>query len=694
MSSKTVCYIVCVALWINFNKTLSSITWRKSDVPITELEETYGAFIAYHNNTVHILGGAKSQNRLFEFPLNVEWKKKTNITFPGWQWSQSSIQIDDQLWMLPVGSKSLVIFNLNEYHITQTIQFPGSAITATCVTSYIGYILVLGGATEYWSDPNSPTSIKEFNVYNTLTKSWSYGTSLMTRNAYHSCNVVGDTIYIIGGDDGSQHLDNVEYLELMTCCSGTWQQMSHTLSQHFFRHRSIVFEEKIYVIGGSNSNDQIDIIDTVLKTISSPFTNKLIYAKQDVSAILINNIIYVFGGEPIGTTNIHYQYAAVGPTISPTINPTTAPTTHTNLPTTTPIRYPSISPILPNNTPTLLPTLSTTIYIHPIISPTSQNENNNMFYITLGVIFLMAFFSLLAFGYNKKDKSKTDDADWKVLLLLGISVGDFISDILLCLEIFSHFGDSTRNRSPNDLLLLHIAGIGPVIFIVLPYSINIYTLWTFDQFIADNKSAIIHFKQYRFLFIAIMLCTGSTYIAAALLSSKLFGFQILCSGLTKYEMSKLSKLKVFGSVLAENIPQLIILIIYAVYQAQYPSNIFTMSCILSLLSIISALLVYLMERRSANYVVAQYELEFLTNNEHQLTQTEIDQICQTKERKKALGNALGMALNIDSKLLEIGEVTIGNNGVNIKMNHYLFVDELILDKTNYLLITNLYDNNQ
>ncbi len=47
--------------------------------------------------------------------------------------------------------------------------------------------------------------------------------------------------------------------------------------------------------GPPNFIDQVDVIDTISKTISSAPTNKLIYAKSWVSAIVVENVIYVLG---------------------------------------------------------------------------------------------------------------------------------------------------------------------------------------------------------------------------------------------------------------------------------------------------------------------------------------------------------------------------------------------------------------
>eukprot|EP01084_Bolivina_argentea_P060095 109799_1 len=93
--------------------------------------------------------------------------------------------------------------------------------------------------------------------------------------------------------------------------NGVWIQMNDRLSSERYYHMSVVFEEFIYVIGGWDDNngnyiDQVDIIDTSTKTISYPPTNKLVYGNSRVSAILVENVIYVFGGYPF-TDNIHYQ---------------------------------------------------------------------------------------------------------------------------------------------------------------------------------------------------------------------------------------------------------------------------------------------------------------------------------------------------------------------------------------------------
>eukprot|EP01084_Bolivina_argentea_P252240 423336_1 len=148
-----------------------------------------------------------------------------------------------------------------------------------------------------------------------------------------------------------------------------------------------------------------------------------------------------------------------------------------------------------------------------------------------------------------------------------------------------------------------------------------------------------------------------------------------------------------GALLAENIPQFVIQIIYAIYQFKFPSNVFLMSCTCSLLSIIAGILAYLMEKRSLSYTVVQYELQIMKTNGDNLLQCEIYKISQKKECKKALTKSLANALNIDFKLLECGKVIVLHKGIVIKMVHYLFNDDL-LDQPAVAFIAYLYDSKQ
>eukprot|EP01084_Bolivina_argentea_P058140 106167_1 len=194
-------YVYIINAILILNCYASPMIWKLSNQTLSELQSTEKAFIAYHNNTVYVLGGYGSQTDKITFPLDVEWiHHETTIDFV-YQKAQSSIQINNNLWMLPFASQTINIFDLQRNVIAETVSFPGVAIEARCVTKYDQFLLVLGGADA------GLNYFTEFNIYNMLTKTWSSGTNLSLKRGFHSCNVVGDTIYVIGGYYDTTYVD-------------------------------------------------------------------------------------------------------------------------------------------------------------------------------------------------------------------------------------------------------------------------------------------------------------------------------------------------------------------------------------------------------------------------------------------------------------------------------------------------------
>eukprot|EP01083_Nonionella_stella_P225798 802449_1 len=842
--------------------TVITMTWSISTTPITDFGTVANAFIAYHNHTIQIIGGSGTENNIITFPLDLS--SITTITTDTYFGEGSSIQIDDRLWMFPDYMMQLNVFDLDQQTITDTIPFPGTGARNRCVTNYDDYIMVLGGQTKYWM-AHQTNYLTDFWIYNRTNESWFTGQSLRSARMYHSCDVVGDELFVVGGSYGDprEYLDSVEYLNISASFTDTWSTISDVLSTPKIRHRSVVFESNIYVIGGlyyvinGHYVDQVDIIDTVSKTISSPSTNQLVYAKAGVSAVFVNGFVYCFGGSPSSTSE-YYQYAAIIPTRSPSNAPTTSPTKPpTNSPTIlsdSPSNAPSNTPTMPpTNAPTIAPSTHPTIYpsnspfnaptnapthtpstppsnapsntpsnaptnapsVAPTRYPTARNEYNktldivfriwnlttenvlfvhnkdeikfhiiplietayinvpvgekyleyrqfeidinsfnynqemitinssvnykddevkrdliwlsdtkqfedtsesmlrdyyqskyvlfeanviekeeasqttvdHVFYSILAFICLMGFGSLIAFVYNKKGGTKTDDADWLILLFVGLQITDFFSDILLSNEIINEFGSSYGEKT----LLLHITGFGSILFILLPYVINIYIAFKIEKYIQDNKAASMHFKAYRSLFVFIMLVTGSSYIALLLLSSRLFALDVFNSGLSRYELRQLSTLKVYASVLTEDMPQIAIQILYAFYQGGNVSDVAVLSFTMSLLSIIAAILFYLMQRTSSNSMVVKYQIDFVKSCS--LSNEEKKQLIQKKECKEALRKSLCAALKIEDTLLEFGYITPSNNGAIINVVHFIFYTEL-QNKTATSIIMDLYDLQQ
>eukprot|EP01084_Bolivina_argentea_P306089 528848_1 len=386
-------HVIFLILWLN----VSSMTWTLSNVSISTLENTHDAFIGYYNKTMQILGGFSSRTDLLELHLDTGWNSLTTTPiYFKWEWSQSTIQIEEQLWMLPAHETYFNIFDLKQKNIVKNVSFPGVAYKNRCVTSYNQYIFIIGGV---------HGSRKEFHIYNRFTATWSMGRWLWYGRYLHSCNVVGDELYLIGGPSSN----TVEYLDLNGCCNQTlyssgiiayFQTMNDRLSSVKQQHRSVVWKQFIFVIGGYDNIggsfiDQVDIIDTISKTISYSPTNKLVYARCCVSAIVVENIIYVFGGWPLTADNMQYQYAVIptsyinqtlsnNPSKSPTLTPSTLPSINPTLypsgtPSKNPTHFPSLYPTLypskyPTLTPSTLPSINPSLY--PTLYPSGTPSKN------------------------------------------------------------------------------------------------------------------------------------------------------------------------------------------------------------------------------------------------------------------------------------------------------------------------------
>ena len=133
--------------------------------------------------------------------------------------------------------------------------------------------------------------------------------------------------------------------------------------------------------------------------------------------------------------------------------------------------------------------------------------------------------------------------------------------------------------------------------------------------------------------------TGGCYPALALVSSHCFGLNLFSSGVTKYELKKMMRIKIFNSVVLENVPQVwtslqfmhldytlnthvwLSLLSQLFFQALYASQGEVTSTVMfastaSLLSVIASILMWRIDRGQANdddLVVVQYYLNLERN---------------------------------------------------------------------------------
>ncbi len=192
------------------------------------------------------------------------------------------------------------------------------------------------------------------------------------------------------------------------------------------------------------------------------------------------------------------------------------------------------------------------------------NESTRFDYILWGLLAFIVIFAILTFCgyiYNESANSRVDDSRYYSIFVFGLHCFDLMSDIILSVEIVTIFVSSQE-----DSMLLGIAAYGCIIFIVVPYIANVIIAANIKRLIGDNYAAKIYFERYSALFIGLVVLCGGSYPVLSLLSSRVFAKELFNSGLTRYELRELTSLKIYGTIILENIPQLICQILYYLFR--------------------------------------------------------------------------------------------------------------------------------
>eukprot|EP01083_Nonionella_stella_P302511 1043272_1 len=97
------------------------------------------------------------------------------------------------------------------------------------------------------------------------------------------------------------------------------------------------------------------------------------------------------------------------------------------------------------------------------------------------------------------------------------------SDVNLSVEIWNH-------PALNDNVPLLVAAIGSTGFVVVPYIANLIVAANIKNITKTNQAAKGYFNSNVAIFAAFVVITGGCYPALALVSSGVFGLEILTSG--------------------------------------------------------------------------------------------------------------------------------------------------------------------
>eukprot|EP01083_Nonionella_stella_P251280 867136_1 len=250
-----------------------------------------------------------------------------------------------------------------------------------------------------------------------------------------------------------------------------------------------------------------------------------------------------------------------------------------------------------------------------VIDKNAAEEEEPTNWVLYGISVICGFLMIVGFGallFNKTGCPRlpgfeiVDDAKWTSVWIFALQFWDFYSDINLSVEIWNT--DKDFLASEKKLLLL-ISAFGSTFFVLIPYIANLVVAARIKHVVRKNPMAKGYFQGNTPLFALLVVVTGGAYPALALVSSRIFGLQIMSCGLTQYELKQMSKIKVLGTVLLENVPQLVCQGLYA-YAIGNTTQAVQLAFIASLLSVTASSLSYLIDRDTDDTEVVQYDLSF------------------------------------------------------------------------------------
>ena len=161
---------------------------------------------------------------------------------------------------------------------------------------------------------------------------------------------------------------------------------------------------------------------------------------------------------------------------------------------------------------------------------------------------------------------QTDGVKYHRIWIFALQIWDLFSDIyfayrLTYLRLF--INDYEFDNNNNTFVWIQVLSYISPLFILIPYSVNIYAAITLYRNMEMNNMARIYFEHRLLFFGFLVLISGGVSASMSLVCCKLFGLQLFDCGLSKRELIQLTnKLQITHSVCLENIPQLIIQILY------------------------------------------------------------------------------------------------------------------------------------
>jgi hypothetical protein len=175
------------------------------------------------------------------------------------------------------------------------------------------YVYIVGG----WNDVTYSSAVYRATIQAGGISGWSTLNSLPVALKDAAVVIGTNTIYVIGGRDGSQAYNTIYYATINTDASiGTWQTSSVPLPVARWGHTAVYLNGYIYVAGGAAVLTETSALNTVYytkvladNTLASFTTGTALPATRNRhTMVTYNSMLYVLGGFATGGTKVSTVY--------------------------------------------------------------------------------------------------------------------------------------------------------------------------------------------------------------------------------------------------------------------------------------------------------------------------------------------------------------------------------------------------
>eukprot|EP01083_Nonionella_stella_P140183 429256_1 len=355
-----------IFLCISISQCLAS-RWSETNIPYSGSSSAIGAF----NRSLYLIGGYPRATQLIQYSIDIMTFQSlsNNHSFPYGSnhfWTQQQ----EMVYMI-ADTSTLSTFNLvSTVYDSSYATVPFAVESHACLTSSNAYLYLTGGF-----DSISGEYHNKYQVLQIGTNQWETNPKAMLRpRASHTCIILNDYLYIIGGNDGfNSYLTSIDRVySIDSFDSINWSSFLSSSPILVTCARAISYANSIYVFGGRDYYGALNSVWIIDTDTSSTSTESMPYAFNSMASIYFEHAVYIFSynmllrytlgstSNPTAKTNTPSAApVSSNPTDAPVVTnapsaaPVTSPTTATNVPTNAPVvtNVPSTEPSTTTNDP-------------------------------------------------------------------------------------------------------------------------------------------------------------------------------------------------------------------------------------------------------------------------------------------------------------------------------------------------------